>query len=85
MTFQYKTFPKTLAAFGAISGLVCYFWQFVLPADAQAFHMSFLRMSVIGWTGMNVVSLILTIVEWAIWGAVIGWLLGWLDGMLAKK
>lgn len=67
-----KHLGMTLAILGALWFVVCHFWGLLLPADVQAFHVMFLRISVLGWTGMNLTSLALGIIQWAIWGGLIG-------------
>lgn len=67
-----KHLPVTLAGFGAVAYAVCHFWYYAVPADLQQLHADLLRMSVLGWSGMNVTSFILGVVEWAVWGWLIG-------------
>lgn len=63
-----KKLTTTLAALGAVAYVVCHFWQFAIPEVVRPLHADLLRMSVLGWTGMNLTSLVLGIIQWAIWG-----------------
>ena len=72
MMFCKKHLGATLAGLGAVAYIVCHFWGYVVPADLQQLHMDLLRMSFIGWTGMNVQSFVLGIVQSAIWSWLIG-------------
>ncbi|NCS66804.1 hypothetical protein GW777_00300 [Candidatus Peregrinibacteria bacterium] len=67
-----KHLGATLAGLGVVAYVVCHFWGFVVPADVQELHADLLRISVLGWSGMNLTSFILGIVQWAIWGWLIG-------------
>lgn len=66
-----KHFGATLAGLGTIAYVACYFWGFVIPADVQELHANLLRISVLGWSGMNVTSFLLGVIQWAIWGLLI--------------
>lgn len=67
-----KHLGATLAFLGAVSYVVCHLWGFVLPIDVQELHQNLLRISVLGWSGMNVTSFVLGVLEWAVWGWIIG-------------
>lgn len=67
-----KHLGATLAGVGAAAYVVCHFWGLVVPADLQALHADLIRMSVLGWSGMNVSSFVLGVIQWAIWGWLIG-------------
>lgn len=64
-------FCVKLAMLGAVAYVVCHFWGYVIPAELQELHTNLIRISVLGWTGMNVSSFILGVVQWAIWGCLI--------------
>ncbi len=67
-----KHLAATLAILGAIWYVVCHLWGLVIPEEVVQFHSDFLRMSVLGWTGMNIVSLLLGVIQWSVWGALLG-------------
>ena len=82
MRYCKSHWPMIIGVLGAIAFVVEYLWQFILVSDElQAFHLLLLQTYVIGFTGMNVVSFILGLVQWFIWGAVIGSLVMWISGM----
>lgn len=65
----------TFGGVGAVIYVVCHFWGFAVPHDLQALHADLLRMSVLGWSGMNARSILLGTVQWAAWGAGLGLLI----------
>ncbi len=85
MTLHRNLLIPTLATFGALAAIGCFFWGYILPVDVQAYHQQFLQMSTLGWSGMNLVSFILIVIEWAAWGALTGWILGALDAYYEKQ
>jgi len=75
-----KHLAMILAILGAVWYVVCFFWGFVIAEEIRQFHADFLRLSVLGWTGMNLISLLLGIIQWATWG----WLMGWSFAVVGK-
>lgn len=67
-----KHLAATLAILGGLWYIVCHLWGLMLPADVIQFHADFLRISVLGWTGMNITSFLLGVIQWSIWGALFG-------------
>jgi len=67
-----KHLAMILAILGGLWYIICHFWGLLLPVDVQAFHQDFLRISVLGWSGMNLQSFALGIIQWSIWGALFG-------------
>ena len=74
-----------LACLGAAAYLVCHVWGYVVPSDVQALHADLLRISVLGWSGMNLRSLLLGTVQWAVWGWVVGHAFTWFGIMCARS
>ena len=62
----------TLGILGGLFYIVCHFWGFVLPAEVQPLHTDLIRISVLGWSGMNATSFILGIIQWFAWGWIFG-------------
>ena len=67
-----KHLGATLAVLGAVIYIVCHLWGYVVPVELQELHADLLRISIIGWTGMNVTSFILGVIQFAIWGLLVG-------------
>lgn len=79
-----KHLAATLAGVGALAYAVCHFWVYAVPADLMGLHQDLLRMSVLGWSGMNVQSFVLGLIEWAVWGALLGLAISTIGAWCAK-
>ena len=65
--------PLVLGVVGALGFVAEYLWQIALVnEELSAFHMMLLQTYVIGFSGMNVGSFVLGLVEWFVWGFIIG-------------
>ncbi len=59
-----------LGLFFLILFAICFAWFYINPAE-QELHLGLLKLSFIGYTGMNLVSFIFAAVQSYIWGYVI--------------
>ncbi|MBI5370300.1 hypothetical protein HZA85_03870 [Candidatus Uhrbacteria bacterium] len=80
-----KHLGATLAVFGVVAYVACMLWGLVIPVEVQSLHADLLRISVLGWSGMNAQSLILGAVQWAVWGWIIGAVFATIGGVCAKS
>ncbi|TAL20016.1 hypothetical protein EPN90_01855 [Patescibacteria group bacterium] len=72
-----KHLPKALAVLGVVSLVACVLWGYLIPAEVRTLHNDMFKISVIGWTGVNLLSLVLGVVQWAVWGWLTGYVLTW--------
>lgn len=80
-----KHLGATLAIVGAVVFVLCSLWGYVIPVDVRELHADLLRISVLGWSGMNVTSFVLGIVQWAIWGWIIATVFGAISSWCEKS
>lgn len=80
-----KHLGPALAILGAVGFVLCSLWGFVIPVDVRELHADLLRISVLGWSGMNITSFILGIVQWAIWGWIIATIFGAISSWCEKS
>ena len=74
-TYSPRQWALASAAFHGLFFVVCYLWQYVLTEAAlRELHMVLLRMTFPGFTGMNIASLLIMIIESVIFGFIVGWL-----------
>ena len=68
-----RHYVTTYAFIAMFFFLVSYLWQYALNgADLKALHEQLMRMAILGYTGHNAMSLLLGLMQSAVWGAVFG-------------
>ncbi len=73
-----KKFGLTLSTFFAIGYVLDFAWHFLLSDASRDLYLQLLQIMYIGFTGFNVASFILGLVQIYIWGWVIAGIFGWL-------
>lgn len=75
---SYKTCANRIGLFLAALFVVCFIWYYLRPVE-QGLHLSLFKMSFFGFSGMNVRSFILGLIQSYIWGYIgvgVWWLIG---------
>jgi hypothetical protein len=72
--YSLQQWAKGLALFSGVFFVICFFWSFILTDPTlYEFHMSSLRMTFPGFSGMNPMSFIIGLIEGIILGLAVGW------------
>ena len=80
-----KHFVAVFGVLGALSWIVSYLWAFILPANLQDFYQLLMQVSVLGYTGQNVLSFLLGLIEWTVCSAIFGAVLQWLFSLCGSS
>jgi len=78
-------FGWTLSLAISLFYIVDFIWGFTLPVDVQTKYMELLSIAYIGFTGFDVLSFILGLIQVFIWGWVIAGIFGGIWNKLGKK
>ncbi len=73
-----KKFGLTLSTFFALGYVVDFLWHFILPKEGKDLYLELLKIVYIGFTGFNIQSFFVGLVQIYIWGWIAAGVFGWL-------
>lgn len=77
-TYSTQQWARAMALLFGACFILCLVWNYLLTDPAlKALHMDLLRMSLFGFAGIDVASIVLGMIQSLFWGYVTGWVLAW--------
>jgi|GEM_PF-3274139 len=72
MNLRLKPLAMAFGGLFAIMFAICFFWGYAIPSDLLELHTNLMKLSFLGYTGLNFLSFLYAFIQSYIWGIITG-------------